>query len=104
MKATINLYEFRDAFNRMDRGDAFSYDGLEILFRGIEEFEEDTNEEWELDVIALCCEFSEMSEEEIKQSYNVNLEESSQDMDDWLNNQTWVLGKTDSGNYVFRQF
>jgi hypothetical protein len=104
MKATINLYEFRDAFKRMDRGDAFTYEGLEILFQGIEEFEEDTNEEWELDVIALCCDFSEMSEEEIKQSYNVNLEESSQDMDDWLSNQTWVLGKTDSGNYVFRQF
>jgi hypothetical protein len=104
MKSTINLYEFRDAFTRMDRADAFTYEGLEILFQGIEEFEEDTNEEWELDVIALCCDFSEMSEEEIKQSYNVNLEESSQDMDDWLNNQTWVLGKTDSGNYVFRQF
>jgi hypothetical protein len=103
MKQTIGLSQFTDAFMSI-RPKNFSHEGLEILFQGIEEFEEDTNEEWELDVIALCCDFSEMSEEEIKQSYNVNLEESSQDMDDWLSNQTWVLGKTDSGNYVFRQF
>ena len=104
MKQTVNSYQFHDAFKRIDRGNAFTYEALEILFTGLEEYEEETGEELELDVIALCCEFSEMSEEEIKQSYNVNLEESSQDMDDWLNNQTWVLGKTDSGNYVFRQF
>lgn len=104
MKQSINLYQFRDAFHRMDRADAFSYEGLEVLFNGLEEFEEDTNEEIELDVIALCCDFSEMTEEEIKQSYNVNLEESSKDMYDWLSNQTWVLGQTDSGSYIFRQF
>lgn len=104
MKQTINLYQFRDAFHRMDRADAFTYEGLEVLFNGLEEFEEDTGEEMELDVIALCCDFSEMTEEDIKQSYNVNLEESSKDLYDWLSNQTWVLGQTDAGNYVFRQF
>jgi hypothetical protein len=104
MKSTINLYQFRDSFERMNRKDQFSYEGLEVLFNGLEEFEEDTGEEMELDVIALCCEFSEMTEKEIAESYNVNLEESSKDMEDWLSNQTWVLGKTDSGSFVFRQF
>lgn len=104
MKQTINLYQFRDAFQRMDRADAFTYEGLEVLFNGLEEFEEDTNEEMELDVIALCCDFSEMTEEEIEQAYNVNLKESSKDMYDWLSNKTWVLGQTDSGSFVFRQF
>ena len=103
MKQTIGLSQFIDAFMSI-RPKNFTYEGLEILFQGIEEFEEDTNEEIELDVIAICCDFSEMSESEIKQSYNVNLEESSQDMDDWLSNQTWVLGKTDIDTYVFRQF
>jgi hypothetical protein len=103
MKQTIGLSQFTDAFTAI-RPNNFSYQGLEILFNGLEEFEEDTNEEIELDVIAICCDFYEMTEQEIKDSYNVNLEESSQDMDDWLSNQTWVLGKTDSGNYVFRQF
>lgn len=103
MKQTIGLSQFTDAFTAI-RPNNFTYQGLEILFNGLEELEEDTGEEMELDVIALCCDFSEMTEEEIKQSYNVNLEESSKDMYDWLSNQTWVLGQTDKGSFVFRQF
>jgi hypothetical protein len=104
MKTTVNLHDFREAFRRMDRMTNFSYEGLEVLFEGLEEYEEDTGEECELDVIALCCDFCEMTEQEIKDSYNVDLEESSKDMYDWLSNQTWVLGQTESGSYVFRQF
>lgn len=103
MKQTIGLSQFTDAFMAI-RPKNFTYEGLEILFNGLEELEEDSSEEMELDVIALCCDFYEMTEEEIKQSYNVNLEESSKDMEDWLNNQTWVLGKTDIDTYIFRQF
>ena len=103
MKTTVNLYEFRDAFRRAERNN-FSYEGLGILFEGLEEYEEDTGEEMEIDVIALCCDFSEMTEQEIIDSYNVSLEESSKDMYDWLSNQTWVLGQTGGGSYVFRQF
>jgi len=104
MKTTINLHQFRDAFYRMDRKDNFSWEGLEVLFNGLEEYEEDTGEELDFDVIALCCDFSEMTEEEISRSYNVNLDESHKDMEDWLSNQTWVVGKTDAGSFVFRQF
>lgn len=109
MKQTINLYQFRDAFNRMDRADAFSYEGLEILFRGLEEFEEDTNEEIELDVIALCCDFEEMHYTDILRQYDIdydNVEDDELDtvIQEYLEQNTWVLGKTDSGNYVFRQF
>jgi hypothetical protein len=109
MKQTVNLYQFRDAFQRMDRGDAFSYEGLEILFKGLEEYEEDTNEEMELDVIALCCDFSEMHYTEILRQYNIDFDDVEDDaLDDaiqaYLEQNTWLLGKTDSGNYVFRQF
>ena len=104
MKTTINLHQFRDAFKRMDRTTQFSYEGLEVLFNGLEEYEEDTGEEIDFDVIALCCDFSEMTEQEIMDSYNVDLEESSKDMHDWLSNQTWVLGQTESGSFIFRQF
>lgn len=104
MKMTVNLYLFREAFQRMGRSNQFSYEGLEVLFNGLEEYEEDTGEEVELDVVALCCDFVEMTEEEISRSYNISLEESSKDMYDWLSDQTWVLGKTDAGSFVFRQF
>ena len=59
MKQTINVYDFRDAFRNHQRADNFSYEGLTALFEYLEELEEDTGEEMELDVIALCCDFTE---------------------------------------------
>jgi hypothetical protein len=59
MKTTISKSEFRDAFRKMRREDQFTYDGLGALFDYLEGYEEDTGEEIELDVIAICCDFSE---------------------------------------------
>jgi hypothetical protein len=75
MKQTINSYQFHDAFKRMDRADAFTYEGLEVLFKGLEEYEEDTNEEIELDVIALCCDYCEMSLSEMIDAYKHMIDE-----------------------------
>ena len=110
MKTTINESDFIKAFQDI-RPDNFSYDGLCILFNGLEEFEEDTGEEIELDVIAICCDFVEMTMNEVIENYGWVMDESRLDDDDaysyvmdWLNNQTWVLGDTKSGTIVFRQF
>lgn len=59
MKTTVSLYEFREAFRRCDRLENFCYEGLEALFDHLENYEQDCGEEIELDVISLCCEFSE---------------------------------------------
>ena len=59
MKQTINLYQFERAFVDMNRKDQFTYDGKRALFEHLEEYEDCTGEEIELDVIALCCEYSE---------------------------------------------
>jgi len=58
MKQTVNYNDFRDAFRNYDRLDNFP-NGLEALFDFIEELDEQCETETELDVIALCCEFSE---------------------------------------------
>ena len=58
MKTNVNLSDFRDAFQSHDRKN-FSYAGLEALYNWLIDIEEDSGEEWELDVIALCCEYSE---------------------------------------------
>ena len=71
MKKTINIYDFRDAFHKAGRGNQFTYDGLTALFEYLEDYEEGTGEEIELDVIALCCEFTEYeSIEEFWLDYN----------------------------------
>ena len=59
MHITVNSSMFVDAFRRMGREDNFSSEALEALFNYLEEYEQDTGEEIELDVIGLCCEFTE---------------------------------------------
>jgi len=59
MKTTVSKSEFRTAFKTMGRGDQFSYQGLGELFEYLEQYEEGCDEEIELDVIALCCDWSE---------------------------------------------
>ncbi|MCD6162597.1 MAG: hypothetical protein J7K40_09325 [candidate division Zixibacteria bacterium] len=61
MKQTVSLGDFRDAFQKMGRGDNFSYEGLEALYDFLEECE---GEDYELDVIALCCAYSEYGDVE----------------------------------------
>lgn len=58
MKQTINEYDFIDAFRKMDRYNTFGHDALKALFEYLEEYEESTGEEMELDVIALCGDFT----------------------------------------------
>ena len=59
MKKTINFCNFCDAFFNSDRKDQFSYNGKKALFEYIESLDEDTGDEIELDVIGLCCDFTE---------------------------------------------
>ena len=58
MKTTITEHDFIEAFHNCDRFDHFGYDGLKALFEWLEELEVGTDTEMELDVIALCCDFT----------------------------------------------
>ena len=58
MKQNINEYQFRRAFET-SRPNNFSYEGLKALFDYLEQYEEETGQELELDVIAICCDFTE---------------------------------------------
>jgi len=59
MYQRITFSDFCDAFEKLGRGDYFSYQGKRALFNHIEETEEDIGMPIELDVIALCCDFTE---------------------------------------------
>ena len=59
MKQRINESQFIDAFERMGRGKQFSNNGLVALFEYLENLEEDFEQELELDVISLCCDYVE---------------------------------------------
>jgi hypothetical protein len=59
MKQTINIYDFEQAFKQHGRIDNFTYQGLKALFSYLEELEEDIGHEFELDVVAICCDYTE---------------------------------------------
>lgn len=55
----VTFSDFVDAFHGHDRDNQFSYEGKKALFDYFNEFEESSGEEIELDVIAICCEWTE---------------------------------------------
>ena len=55
MKQTITLPMFINAFKEANRLDNFSLAGLEALFNTLE----DIDPNYELDIIHLCCEYTE---------------------------------------------
>ena len=98
MKSTIeNASQFRDAFHRAGRGTQFSYEALGMLF----DYFEECDPEMELDVIAICCEYCEMTPEQVCASYRTELDDN---LELFLGENTAYIGKTDAGDFVFAQF
>lgn len=108
MKQTINFNDFRQAFIDYDRTENFSDEGLELLFNWLIDIEEDTGEEMELDVIALCCDFCESSFNDIGMDYDIDLagmdaDERMGTIEDYLSNNTVLIGETPTG-LIYQQF
>jgi hypothetical protein len=109
MKQTVDFQSFRDTFRAYDRLDNFSRQGLEILFDYLEQYEQDTGEEMELDVIAFCCDFSEQTWQAIAADYlieldeNENEEEQQEQVRAYLENEGALIGEV-AGGFVYRNF
>ena len=98
MKQSVNIYDFERAFKRCER-DNFSYDGLKALFEYLEEYEDSTGEEVELDVIALCCEYMEYdSLKEYNDDYGTKYSEIDTIQDDT------TLIKIDDNSFIIQQY
>lgn len=89
---TFDLYDFMREFERYDRGDRFSSEALEELYNYYDEF----GEPYELDVIEICCNWTEYeSLDEFATAYGyteevegMEEEEKEQYLTDILNNNT----------------
>lgn len=100
MKTTINEYQFEQAFRDAGRGDNFSYDGLRALFEYLQAYEDDAGEEIELDVIALCCEFTEYEDlAEFQEVYGAEYE----DIDD-IEYETIVIPIAGTDGFIIQDF
>lgn len=114
MKQTINFSQFCDAFVAMGRNGQFSYDAKKVLFDSLEGYEEWTGEQIELDVIALCCEYHEMSINDILHDYDfiddqkefleLSIDEQKEKIESFVQDRTTFCGWTNENNAVFAQF
>ena len=106
MKQTIGEHQFIDAFRDCGRyggdNDNFSYEALQLLFEWFEVYEDSTGEEQELDPIAICCDFTEMTKEELLSNFDeIELhtlnseEEDEEEIADYLDTNTLYVGKTE---------
>jgi hypothetical protein len=108
MIQTINLHDFRNAFQAAGRGEQFTYEGLKVLFDYLEQYEQDTGEQIELDIIALCCEYAESTPEEIARDYDIEIDgldlaDAFQPVIEHLEQHTSICGTTDD-RIIFQLF
>ena len=76
---------------------------------GLEQYEEDTGEELELDVIALCCDFAEATDKELLEYYNIDVSDCDGDdgtadtIQEFLEDKGAYVSRV-NGKFVYRQF
>jgi hypothetical protein len=110
MKTTIDFPDFRDAFRRYGRQDSYTFEGLELLFNFLEEMENSTGQELEMDVIALCCEYDENHWEDIAANYSIDLTDCDDEGDkieavrQHLEDNTMLVGESLPGTFVYAAF
>ena len=89
MKEYVNEHTFRDRFMRSDNyKHNFSDEGLHALFEYIEQVEDDIGEEFEFDMVGICCDYTEYD----------NLDDFAEDYV-----HAWSNGRRFSGNQLLHE-
>ena len=108
MYQTINRSQFHDAFHKAGRGGQFSYEALNSLFSAFEEMEDATGQMIELDVIAICCDYTEADWRQIADDYSIDLPEDEAEgptaVRDFLEHHTQIVNEPVEGTFIYQQF
>ena len=106
---TVDFGYFVREFELSGRGRNFSHNGLRALFNYLEKLSEDTGSGYKLDVICLCCDYSEDTWQEIAVNYNIDIAHDQSDDDkinavrEYLENQTELVCEN-NGSFVYACF
>ena len=114
MKTTVSKYDFERAFVDAGRKDQFTYEAIGLLFDYFEDYEDSTGEEIELDVVAICCDYSEDTVTDIARNYLIDLtddecadtltdDEKADIVREYLQDNTSLVGETATG-FVYADF
>ena len=116
MKTSVTFCTFQRAFERCDRANQFSREGLKTLFDYLEAYEDGTGEEIELDVIALCCDYCESTFAQVADDYSISIdyddcaddEERDEALKEQvlahLNDHTTIVGEVNGDSVIYQQF
>lgn len=99
-----NGYQLGQLFKECGREDYFSYEGFDALYDYLDEYSDEVGEDFKVDVIALCSDFTEYSGwEELYDNYSYSynnesktfeeLEEDNEldDFKEWVQDSTTVI-------------
>lgn len=103
MRMIVDEHTFLREFQDFGRMDNFSPEGLRALYEYLEEIEPD----YELDVIGLCCTYSEQSFDDIVRDYKLegdNGEDARTLATDYLEAQTVVVAVLDESIVYCSEF
>ena len=104
MKTTINEWDFKNEFQQI-RPNNFSLQGLNALWDYFEEYEEGTGEEIELDVIGLCCEYTEYDNlKEFQSEYYDSVAGDKFKTIEEIEEETFVIRIENSDSFIIQVF
>jgi hypothetical protein len=100
----IDELRFIEAFQTL-RPNAFTLPGLEALFEMLEEYGEETP--IELDVVAMCCDFSEYTLQSVIDYYDIDVADIEDDeieevVEDYISNNLGMWIKTSEDLYIIQ--
>lgn len=100
---SLSLYDFERAFRDMNR-DYYSHEAYQYLYEMLDELN------GELDVIAICCDWTEYDDDEILSDYGnlvdgdfVDDDEKLEALLERLNGETFIV-KLENGNHLIQAF
>lgn len=105
MKRTVTFRDFCDAFRRLELTGNFDDDNsnLETLFDLLEEEEEQTGVQTDLDVRSICVSFSCLSLIGVSIEFGEEFEDSDECLE-WLQERTEARYNTGTEKFIFRRF
>jgi hypothetical protein len=112
MFSHVTFSAFCDAFRAHDRQGQFSYHGKRALFDFLEDYEDQTGQAVEFDVVGLCCDYVEMTTDEVLDCYTVGLDVDDEDdvdeaVTEWLSQATMLVSSyrvNGEAYHLFAQF
>ena len=105
-----SVYQFEAAFKEAGRSEQFSWEGLKALFDYLNNLSDNIGQPIELNVLALCWDYTEDSYSNIAKDYSIDLseaedeEEEKQIVIDYLQNNTSYVGEGEDDNLVYAAF